>query len=873
MNLTRPSFLIIAVISLLFSLNVWARGGGGCFVAGTSIATPNGDKPIQSLQVGDTVWSRIQGVRKIAKVVATTKVDPDHYLEVTVADAVLDVTDEHLIAITRGVFRKAINLHVGDRIVSWRQHHWQKLPILSISRVKINQPAYNLLVDRGATYFANSVLVHNKGCFLPETPVLKSDGSSVAISRIVPGDLVKAYNSDGTILTTTVKNVLTHKVDTYYTVITANRVLNVTGEHPFYIGNGTFKTVEALHVADEIYVLEDNKLSPQKILQMRQVKQTTLVYNLQTDEPHTYFASGVAVHNKGGGCFPAGTKVTTPAGPMSIELLAPGNEVISIDQIGRKYVTRIQSVFATRSAILQIETNHGILQTTAEHPIATESGQFILASELKLHDKIRQVIGNKIVLAEVSNLKKLPVAYVYNLQVDSPHTFIADNFLVHNKGGGSFRSGSSGRTCAANDAACQRESLIGLGSLAIFFIISFFAGRTKKDNNKDELDVLFTLNQIRAKSVKTVKLVNFIARQDDTFKPDLLLTTTKSVFIKLQSCWTVRDYQPMKELLMPDLFEQHTLQIDGMIHNHEINQIDNLKVDAIYLVNVRYTENRNQREFTALISAQARDFYLDDRTNVFLRGDKSIAKFQEFWTFHFQDGQWYLREIEQTAESSYLKDENFCEMFTDAQIEKIYEGKVDDLGDTGAWVTKPVAGKLQNVERMLNFLVRSDSAWQQQEMLKRVRSVFTNVHMALEAGTLSDDVKCQLFPAVATDLTERLDAWKTLGNSIEYRNFCIRKVEIVLARSFADKSTNEFVARICAHAQRIQTRNGRIASEDPYVTYFEEYWTFGRLDNEWKLKEALPSKQGEQAMQADNIEEDTSPDLVKWYYTKKRSTL
>ena len=33
-----------------------------------------------------------------------------------------------------------------------------------------------------------------------------------------------------------------------------------------------------------------------------------------------------------------------------------------------------------------------------------------------------------------------------------------------------------------------------------------------------------------------------------------------------------------------------------------------------------------------------------------------------------------------------------------------------------------------------------------------------------------------------------------------------------------------------------------------YVTPFEEYWTFGRLDGQWKLKEVLPPGRGEKAV-------------------------
>ena len=47
--------------------------------------------------------------------------------------------------------------------------------------------------------------------------------------------------------------------------------------------------------------------------------------------------------------------------------------------------------------------------------------------------------------------------------------------------------------------------------------------------------------------------------------------------------------------------------------------------------------------------------------------------------------------------------------------------------------------------------------------------------------------------------------------------------------------------------------------------------TFGRLDGEWKLKEVLPPARGEEAMAAENLDEDSSPEQVQWYYRQTRA--
>ena len=77
--------------------------------------------------------------------------------------------------------------------------------------------------------------------------------------------------------------------------------LRVTPEHPFYVGDGTFRTLEALRIGDRIFAYDGLGLRAQQITGIEHMYTPTRVYNLQTDAPHTFFANGIAVHNKGGG--------------------------------------------------------------------------------------------------------------------------------------------------------------------------------------------------------------------------------------------------------------------------------------------------------------------------------------------------------------------------------------------------------------------------------------------------------------------------------------------------------------------------------------------------------------------------------------------
>jgi predicted lipid-binding transport protein (Tim44 family) len=346
---------------------------------------------------------------------------------------------------------------------------------------------------------------------------------------------------------------------------------------------------------------------------------------------------------------------------------------------------------------------------------------------------------------------------------------------------------------------------------------------------------------------------------------------SEATFRTLQACWEKREYGPMKPLLMEALFVQHVAQLRGLSGNHEINRIESLQVERVDIVNVRYTEKPDQREFTALITASARDFYVDDRTDKYLRGDKEPARFQEFWTFQRAGEKWLLREIEQAGESDILKDENYVEMMTDQTIQGIYAEKAGDESKAGPWIEKGAEEKERRIERLLNFLVKTDKLWSRSHMLERARQVFLNVFLAQESGDPDQAPKADLFGDVSADLREQIRKRQMEGIRIEYRNLCVRKAELILVKNFTDPAKDDYTVRISAHAQKIVSKGSQVLSEQQYVSPFEEYWTFGRMDNAWKLKEVLPSARGEKMLAQENVDEDSSAGQVQWYYRQPRA--
>jgi len=467
---------------------------------------------------------------------------------------------------------------------------------------------------------------------------------------------------------------------------------------------------------------------------------------------------------------------------------------------------------------------------------------------------------------------------VYNLQTDPPSTFFAGGVAVHNKGGGGGHGGGSHHGAGGGHLGASQGGGGAGGSpaplwvgVALMILVMVIVLRARRQRATEDLDYSFDRAAIERKAGKTRKLLEFLARQDPAMAPDRLAEAARSTFVKLQECWEARSYEPMKPLLVPDLYAEHTAQLSGMRANHEIDKIADLSVEAVDIVNVRYTLEPAHREFTALISARARDYYQDDRTGAFLRGDARAARFQEFWIFQRQGDAWILREIEQSRESDALREENFFEQFTDVGRDQVYGGAAGQAGPSGPWLERDVEAKASRVERMLNFLVQTDKMWNRQAMLERARQVYLQVMLARQQGDPAAVPVGELFPEVAGGLRAELERLRSDGTRLEFRNLCVRKAELILVRNYADNARDEYTVRITAHAQRAIYRGGIVVSRDDDVTPFTQFWTFGRLDGAWKLKEVLPPSGGEEALSTENIDEDSSPEQVRWYYRQTRA--
>lgn len=149
---------ILVVLSLLLACDVHTTKSS-CIVEGTLIATPEGDRRIDSVRVGSRVWTKSPNAeREIGIVARIWEHNADQHLVVQMTNGrELLVTDNHPVATPFG-WIEAGSLGPGSKLMT----DSGECSVARIHRKSDLVRVYDLSVEPNQNYFASGVLVHNK---------------------------------------------------------------------------------------------------------------------------------------------------------------------------------------------------------------------------------------------------------------------------------------------------------------------------------------------------------------------------------------------------------------------------------------------------------------------------------------------------------------------------------------------------------------------------------------------------------------------------------------------------------------------------------------------------------------------------------------
>jgi predicted lipid-binding transport protein (Tim44 family) len=173
--------------------------------------------------------------------------------------------------------------------------------------------------------------------------------------------------------------------------------------------------------------------------------------------------------------------------------------------------------------------------------------------------------------------------------------------------------------------------------------------------------LILSVSEVVAKAVQTEGLLQQLASRDPLFEPTSLRDGLGRLFHLVQQCWQARDYGPLHDLLTPDILAKHEALLLSMRRHAEINRVEDVRITRFEFVHVFCPCDAGRQEVTALITFEARVYFVNEVTSAFLRGSRQVGLYQEFWTFRRHESAWRLRTIEQSHESAHLRAENHVE--------------------------------------------------------------------------------------------------------------------------------------------------------------------------------------------------------------------
>ncbi|WP_197031760.1 polymorphic toxin-type HINT domain-containing protein [Paenibacillus massiliensis] len=141
-----------------------------------------------------------------------------------------------------------------------------------------------------------SKVITECNCFSAGTKVLTDDGEK-PIEDIQVGDKVLAKSDEtGEVAYKEVVGLFQKQADEIYYVHVGDEIIEVTGEHPFWLDGRGWTYVKDLKVGDLLISSDGTKLAIDKI--EKESREAT-VYNFEVEDYHSYFVSnlGIWVHN------------------------------------------------------------------------------------------------------------------------------------------------------------------------------------------------------------------------------------------------------------------------------------------------------------------------------------------------------------------------------------------------------------------------------------------------------------------------------------------------------------------------------------------------------------------------------------------------
>lgn len=167
----------------------------------------------------------------------------------------------------------------------------------------------------------------------------------------------------------------------------------------------------------------------------------------------------------------------------------------------------------------------------------------------------------------------------------------------------------------------------GLGFLTIIVIIviiSIICNNNKNNPSGPNNQNTTYQNDSNTSSSSPQKVLSDIRAVDEFFNEDKFLAWAKSTFIKLQECWTKRNWEEIRTFETEELFEQHSTQLRRYIEKKQINVMDRIAVN--YATLYSFSQDNDKDTLKILLNSSMIDYIKDEETGKILKGDATTRR-------------------------------------------------------------------------------------------------------------------------------------------------------------------------------------------------------------------------------------------------------
>ena len=160
-------------------------------------------------------------------------------------------------------------------------------------------------------------------------------------------------------------------------------------------------------------------------------------------------------------------------------------------------------------------------------------------------------------------------------------------------------------------------------NIIIIIILYIYYINETKPSGPNRRNMTYSNNNNNSSS-SPQKVLSDIRAVDEFFNEDKFLAWAKSTFVKLQECWTKRNWEEIRTFETEELFEQHSTQLKRYIEKKQINVMDRIAVNYANLYS--FTQDNDKDTLKILLNSSMIDYIKDEETGKILKGDTTTRR-------------------------------------------------------------------------------------------------------------------------------------------------------------------------------------------------------------------------------------------------------